>query len=251
MAGHSQFKNIMYRKGAQDAKRARLFAKIIREITVSGKESPDPDSNPRLRSAIADARTNNMPKDTIERALKKATGSANDTHYEDVRYEGYGPSGVAIIVDALTDNRNRTASDVRSAFSKYGGNLGESNSVAFMFDRMGCFTYPLSLGNEEHVFETALTVGAEDVKVHAENYAIFCTADTFHQVRDDLEKKVGSPESSGLQWIAKSPAEITDADIARKVLRLIDALEESDDVQSVSTNMHLSDAVVAVLNEAH
>lgn len=249
MAGHSQFKNIMYRKGAQDAKRAKLFAKMIREITVAAKTNPDPESNPRLRVAMAEARTNNMPKDNIDRALKKAAGGAQDTVYEEIRYEGYGPSGVAIIVDALTDNRNRTASDVRSAFTKYGGNLGESNSVLFMFERMGSFSYPQAIGSEDTVFEVALTVGAQDVKNHDEAYEIVCFADDFHAVRDALEKEVGSPESSGLQWVAKTVTDITDIETAQKVLKLIDALEDSDDVQLVSTNMHIAPDVLRALKE--
>lgn len=239
----------MYRKGAQDAKRAKLFAKIIREITVAAKGNPDPESNPRLRTAIAEARTNNMPKDNIDRALKKAAGGADDTSYEEMRYEGYAPSGVAVIVDALTDNRNRTAADVRSSFTKYGGNLGESNSVLFMFDRMGSFAYPKSIGDEEKVFEIAINVGAEDVKAHNDSYEILCPADDFHSVRDALEKQVGAPASSGLQWIAKTPTDITDVETAQKIFKLIDALEDNDDVQTVSTNMHLTPEVLAALNE--
>ncbi len=249
MAGHSQFKNIMHRKGAQDAKRAKLFAKMIREITVAAKTNPDPDSNPRLRVAISEARTNNMPKDNIDRALKKAAGGADDTNYEEMRYEGYASSGVAVIVDVLTDNRNRSASDVRSAFTKYGGNLGESNSVLFMFDRMGSFSYPRTIGNEDTVFEVALNVGAEDVKTHDDGYEILCPADDFHAVRDALEKEVGSPESSGLQWVAKTATDILDVETAQKVLKLIDVLEDNDDVQTVSTNMQIAPDVLRVLKE--
>ena len=170
MAGHSQFKNIMHRKGAQDKKRAKIFTRLIRELTVAAKASADPDSNPRLRTAIAAARAANMPKDNIDRVLKKATGGGEETNYEEIRYEGYGPGGVAIIVDALTDNRNRTASEVRAAFSKYGGNLGETNSVGFMFDRIGLISYPKDLVSSEAAFEAAVEAGESDVEATQDGY---------------------------------------------------------------------------------
>lgn len=250
MAGHSQYKNIMYRKGAQDAKRGKLFTKLIREITVSAKSSPDPESNPRLRSAISAARVANMPKDNIERAIKKAIGGDDDTNYEEIRYEGYGPAGVAIIVDALTDNRNRTASEVRSAFSKHGGNLGESNSVSFMFDHMGFFQYPKTTGTEEQMFEIALEIGADDVKTSDDFYDILCAHEQFHAVREAIVKKIGEPTESGLRWEPKTTTTIADVETAQKIIKLVDALEDNDDVQTVSSNMDLSSEVLNQLGSS-
>lgn len=250
MAGHSQFKNIMHRKGAQDAKRGKVFTKIIREITVAAKANPDPDSNPRLRSAIYAARKENMPKDNVDRAIKKATGGEDDSNYEEMRYEGYGPAGVAVIVDALTDNRNRTASEVRAAFSKHGGNLGEMNSVSFMFTHVGFFQYPLSVGGEDKMFEVALEVGADDVKTHAEYYDVVCAHENFHHVRDAIVKVLGEPAESGVRWDPKNLTHISDFETAQKLMKLIDTLEDSDDVQTVSTSVDFSSEVLEKLGNA-
>src|SRR5579875_1868681 len=228
MAGHSQFKNIMHRKGAQDARRARQFAKVIREITVAARSGiPEPGSNPRLRAAISAAREVNMPKDTVDRAIKKATGAGSGNDYVEVRYEGYGPAGVAVIVEALTDNRNRTASDVRSAFSKHGGALGETNSVSFMFNRLGVIGYPASVGSADDVLEAAIEAGAENVESDSERHEITCAVDDFFQVRDALEAKFGPPESARLEWRPTTSVTL-DEERAAGVLKLVDALEEND-----------------------
>src|SRR5690606_17812165 len=201
MAGHSQFKNIMYRKGAQDKKRAKQFARLTREIMVAAKTGlPEPDKNPRLRGAIQAARQANMPKDNIERAIKRAAGGEDDTNYEEVRYEGYGPGGVAGIVEALTDNRNRTASEVRAAFSKHGGALGETNSVSFMFDRIGVITYPAKVASAEVMFEAAVEAGAGNVESTAAQHEITCDPDDFTAVRDALTDRFGDPASAELTW---------------------------------------------------
>src|ERR1700761_1638555 len=201
MAGHSQFKNIMHRKGAQDARRARQFARIIREITVSARHGlPDPASNPRLRAAVTAARQANMPKDTVDRAIKKAAGAGGGDDYVDVRYEGYGPAGVAIIIEALTDNRNRTASDIRSAFSKHGGALGETNSVSFLFNRMGVVRYPASVASADDMLEAAIEAGAEKVGSDADWHEVTCAVDDFFTVRDMLETRFGEPETARLDW---------------------------------------------------
>src|SRR5690349_10586811 len=224
MAGHSQFKNIMHRKGAQDAKRARAFAKLIREITVSARQGlPYPASNPRLRAAIAAAREANMPRDTTDRAIKKATGAGQGEDYVEVRYEGYGPAGVAIIVEALTDNRNRTASDLRSAFSKHGGALGETNSVSFLFDRLGVIRYPASVVSADDVLEAAIEAGAENVESNADGHEVTCAADDFFQVRDALESRFGPPERARLDW--RPTISVTlDEERAASLLKLLDAL---------------------------
>src|ERR1700751_2016030 len=201
MAGHSQFKNIMHRKGAQDARRARQFAKLIREITVAARQGlPDPGSNPRLRAAMAAARQANMPKDTVDRAVKKATGGGGGDDYAEVRYEGYGPAGVAVIVEALTDNRNRTASDVRSAFAKYGGALGETNSVSFLFNRLGVIRYLASVASADDMLEAAIDAGADNVESDDEAHEVTAASDDFFAVRDALEARFGAPESAGLDW---------------------------------------------------
>ncbi len=241
MAGHSQFKNIMHRKGAQDARRARQFAKLIREITVSARTGlPDPAANPRLRAACAAARQANMPRDTIERAIKKAAGGAGGDDYAEVRYEGYGPSGTAIIVEALTDNRNRTASDVRAAFSKHGGALGETNSVAFMFDRIGLIRYPTAAASADDMLEAAIEAGADDVQSTDEGHEIICAVENFFAVRDAMEQKFGEPEAAKLDWRPTTTTPL-DEEAARSVMKLIDALEESDDVQSVYANFEIPD----------
>ena len=246
MAGHSQFKNIMHRKGAQDKKRAKIFTRLIRELTVAAKAGADPDSNPRLRTAIAAARAANMPKDNIDRVLKKATGGGEETNYEEIRYEGYGPGGVAIIVDALTDNRNRTASEVRAAFSKYGGNLGETNSVGFMFDRIGLISYPKDLGSIEAAFEAAVESGASDVEATQSGYEFICSTEEFNNVREYLEDEYGQPESAGLSWKPQSTVELS-ADQASTLLKLLDVLDDNDDVQSTAANFEISDEVLEKL----
>ena len=248
MAGHSQFKNIMHRKGAQDAKRARQFAKLIREITVSARQGlPDPASNPRLRAAMAAAREANMPRDTIERAIKKAAGAGAGDDYVEVRYEGYGPAGVAVIVEALTDNRNRTASDVRSAFSKHGGALGETNSVSFMFTRLGVVQYDVSAASADAMLEAAIEAGAENVESGRDAHEVTCAVEDFFAVRDALEARFGPPQSAGLEW--RSATSVTlDEERAAGLLKLVDALEDNDDVQNVYANFEIPDAVLQRLS---
>ena len=248
MAGHSQFKNIMHRKGAQDARRGRQFAKIIREITVSARQGlPDPASNPRLRAAVAVAREANMPKDTVERAIKKASGAAGGEDYVEVRYEGYGPAGVAIIVEALTDNRNRTAGEVRAAFNKHGGALGESNSVAFLFNRIGAIRYPASKADSDAMLEAAIEAGAEDVQSDQEWHEIVCNPDDFFAVRDAIEARFGPPAEARLDWRPTTTVTL-DEERAASVLKLVDAIEDSDDVQNVYANFDLPEAVLARLS---
>ncbi|HJQ59218.1 MAG TPA: YebC/PmpR family DNA-binding transcriptional regulator [Vineibacter sp.] len=251
MAGHSQFKNIMHRKGAQDARRAKVFTKIIRELTTAARSGlPDPAANPRLRAAVIAARDANMPKDTVDRAIKRGAGADAADNYVEVRYEGYGPGGVAIIVEALTDNRNRTASDVRSTFAKYGGNLGETNSVAFMFDRIGEFRFPLAAGSADDMMDKAIEAGADDVQSVAGDdgyHEIVCAQENFSAVRDALEKAVGSPPSGAkLVWRPKSTAPV-DAEAAQTLFKLIETLEDSDDVQSVYANFEVSDETLTRL----
>jgi YebC/PmpR family DNA-binding regulatory protein len=246
MAGHSQFKNIMHRKGAQDAKRAKVFAKLAREIEVAARSSPDPDQNPRLRTAIVAARGQNMPNDRIKRAVEKASGGGEGDNYEEVRYEGYGPGGVAVIVETLTDNRNRTASEVRSAFAKHGGNLGETNSVAFMFDQIGEVIYPADKASADEMFEAALEAGASDVVSSDSTHEVVCDPGDFGQVAETLDSKFGAPETAGLNWRPQTTVDLT-ADTARTVLKLIDVLDDNDDVQRVATNFEVSDDVMAEL----
>ena len=248
MAGHSQFKNIMHRKGAQDAKRAKIFAKLIREITVAAKSGlPDPAQNPRLRSAVSAALKANMTRDTVERAIKKAAGAGQGEDYTEVRYEGYGPAGVAVIVETLTDNRNRTASDVRAAFAKHGGALGETNSVSFLFSRLGVVRYPASVASEDAMLEAAIEAGADDVTSGPDMHEVLVSIETFFAVRDALEAKFGAPESARFDW-RPSTGITLDEDRARSVLKLLDQLEESDDVQNVFANFDIPDAVMAKLS---
>ena len=248
MAGHSQFKNIMHRKGAQDAKRSKMFNKFAREITVAAKSGlPDPASNPRLRAAILAARGQNMPRDRIDRAIKQGTPGGDDTNYEEVRYEGYGPGGVALIVEALTDNRNRTAAEVRSAFTKYGGSLGETNSVSFMFARIGSIVYPVSVAGADQMFEAGVEAGAENVETNAEIHDITTKPEDFLAVKDALEKKFGPAQSSSVLWkplntVALNPEQSKD------ILDLIETLEDSDDVQNVFANFEVSDDIMAQLS---
>ncbi len=248
MAGHSQFKNIMHRKGAQDARRARQFAKIIREITVSARQGlPDPGSNPRLRAAVTAARQANMPKDTVDRAIKKAAGAGGGDDYAEVRYEGYGPAGVAVIVEALTDNRNRTASDIRSAFSKHGGALGETNSVSFMFSRMGAIRYAASAGSADDVLEAAIEAGADNAESDTEWHEVTCAVEDFFAVRDALEARFGAPDSARLDWRPTTSVTL-DEDRAGSLLKLLDVLEDNDDVQNVYANFDIPDAVMQRLS---
>jgi YebC/PmpR family DNA-binding regulatory protein len=248
MAGHSQFKNIMHRKGAQDARRGRQFAKLIREITVAARHGlPDPASNPRLRAAMVAARQANMPKDTVDRAIKKATGGGSGEDYAEVRYEGYGPAGVAVIVEALTDNRNRTASDIRSAFAKHGGTLGETNSVSFLFTRVGVIRYPAAAGSADDMLEAAIEAGADNTESDADGHEITTAAEDFFAVRDALEARFGSPESARLDWRPTTTVTL-DEERATSVLKLLDVLDESDDVQNVYANFDIPDAVMRQLS---
>ncbi|WP_207476720.1 YebC/PmpR family DNA-binding transcriptional regulator [Arenibaculum pallidiluteum] len=244
MAGHSQFKNIMHRKGAQDAKRSKIFNKLAREITVAAKAGlPDPAANPRLRAAIQAARTQNMPRDRIDRAIKSGSPGGDDASYEEVRYEGYGPGGVALIVEALTDNRNRTASEVRSAFSKHGGTLGETNSVSFMFSRVGVIVYPAAAAEAEAMFEAALEAGAENVDSDAERHEVTTAVEDLSAVRDVLEGRFGTPEQAKLEWRPLNTVS-PDEDTAKTLLKLIDMLDDNDDVQTVTGNFDIPQDVL-------
>ena len=248
MAGHSQFKNIMYRKGAQDARRAKVFTKLIRELTVATREGlPDPNANPRLRTAVTAARAANMPRDTLERAIKRGSGGAGGEAFEQVRYEGYGPGSVALIVDTLTDNRNRTAAAVRSAFAKFGGAMGESNTVAFQFNRIGLFRYPLDAASEEEMMDAAIEAGADDVVTDADGHEVTCPPGEFNMVLTALEEKFGAPEAAELLWRPLSTLAV-DEDTATTLFKLIEALEDDDDVQSVSSNFEISDEIMEKLN---
>jgi len=245
MAGHSKFKNIMHRKGAQDAKRAKKFTRLIKELAVAGRSGIDPESNPRLRTALAACRVANMPKDNIERVLKKAAGGDGD-NYDEIRYEGYGPGGVALIVEALTDNRNRTASEVRATFSKYGGNLGETGSVSFMFDRVGQIIYPADVADAEAMFEAALEAGADNAESDENGHEILTATEEFNSVRESLEAQFGSPEEAGLSWKPQNTTPVGE-DQAQTLLKLLDALDELDDVQSVASNFDIDDDIMAKL----
>mgnify|MGYP003329263088 FL=1 len=249
MAGHSQFKNIMHRKGAQDAKRAKIFTRIGREIMVAVKTGggPDPSGNPALRAAIQAARGANMPNDRIDRAIKRASGADGEAeNFEEVRYEGYGPGGVALIVETLTDNRNRTAADVRAAFNKYGGSLGETNSVAFMFDRVGLVVYEGAEIDHDTVFEAALEAGAEDVQSAEELHEIFTAADDLSSVREGLEAVFGPPSSAKLAWRPQNLSPI-DTEKAVSLMKLLEVLDEHDDVQTIFGNYDIPDDVMAEL----
>ena len=248
MAGHSKFKNIMHRKGAQDAKRARVFAKHIRELTVAAKTGmPDPDMNPRLRTAIAAAKAVNMPKENMERAIKKGAGGGDDTNFEEVRYEGYGPGGVAIIVETLTDNRNRTAAEVRTAFNKHGGNLGETGSVGFMFDQVGLIQYPAGAADADTMFEAALEAGASEVESSDDGHEIICESGDLGAVRNVLEKLFGEPEAARLDWKPQTLAEVEE-DTAMTLFKFLDVLEDNDDVQRVTSNVEISDEIMERLS---
>ena len=246
MAGHSKFKNIMHRKGAQDKKRSAMFSKLSREITVAAKMGmPDPDMNPRLRLAVNAAKAQSMPKDNIQRAIDKAT-KGDGENYEEVRYEGYGPGGVAIIVEALTDNRNRTATNVRTAFAKNGGNLGASGAVSHGFDRMGLITYPASAGDAEKIFEAALEAGADDVSSDEDEHQIWTAVDALHEVAKALEASLGAADSAKLAWRPQTTVDVGE-DSAGTLLKLVDMLDDDDDVQAVWGNYEVSDAVMEKL----
>jgi YebC/PmpR family DNA-binding regulatory protein len=245
LAGHSHVKNVMHRKGAQDARRARAFAKLIREITVAARQGlPDPSANARLRAAVTTAFKQNMTRDTVDRAIKKAAGSAASDDYTDVRYEGYGPAGVAVIVETLTDNRNRTASDVRSAFSKHGGALGETNSVSFMFNRIGVVTYKPEAATADAMLEAAIEAGADDVVSTEDGHEVTCATDSLFAVRDALERAFGPPEDAKFDWRPATTVTL-DEDRAVSVLKLIDTLEDNDDVQHVYANFDIPEDVLA------
>ena len=247
MAGHSQFKNIMHRKGRQDAAKSKLFSKLAREITVSAKLGlPDPAMNPRLRAAIIAARAENMPKDSIERAIKKATGGEGE-NYEQIRYEGYGPGGVAVIVEVLTDNRNRTAGEVRSTFTKSGGNLAETGAVSFMFDHVGVIEYDAKVASAEAMFEAALEAGADDVVSSQDGHEIYARQDRFGSVAKALEAKFGEPRKAALVWRPQNTVAVDDEQ-GEKLLKLIENLNEHDDVQNVYANFEVSDALVSRLS---
>jgi YebC/PmpR family DNA-binding regulatory protein len=246
MAGHSKFKNIMHRKGAQDKKRAAAFAKLSREITVAAKMGlPDPAMNARLRAAVLSARAGGMPKDNIERAIKKAEGNDGE-NYEEMRYEGFGPGGVSLIIETLTDNRNRTATNVRTAVSKNGGNLGTAGSVSHGFERMGLISYPAGAGDADKVFEAALEAGAEDVQSSEDGHEIWTSVDALHEVARELEKVLGEAEGTKLAWKPGTMVTVGEGDAAQ-LLKLIDALEDDDDVQTVWGNYDVPEDVLARL----
>ena len=246
MAGHSKWANIQHRKGRQDAVRSKLFSKLAKEITVAAKMGdPNPEKNPRLRMAVKEAKSVSVPKDVIDRAIKKSQGGDAES-YDEIRYEGYGPGGVAVIVEAMTDNRNRTASTVRSTFTKCGGNLGETGSVSFMFERKGQVTYPVSVGDEDKIIMAALEAGAEDVESSEDGHAIFCADSDLNEVSSALEVQFGESESAKLIWQPQTTTEL-DLDGMEKLMKLIDTLEDDDDVQRVTANFEVSDEVMAAM----
>jgi len=247
MAGHSQFKNIMFRKGKQDKERSKLFSKLAREITVASKTGlPDPNHNPRLRTAIIAAKAQSMPKDNIERAIRKGQGGDAE-NYDEVRYEGRGPGGVALIVEALTDNRNRTSADVRSTFAKYGGEMGASNSVAFLFEHVGQIVYPRNKGSDDEMLELAIDVGANECVSTEDGHEFLTALDDFIAVRDALEDKLGQPTSASFVWRPQNAIAVRD-DAADQLVKLVEALDDHDDVQNVFGNYELSEAALAKLS---
>jgi YebC/PmpR family DNA-binding regulatory protein len=244
MAGHSQFKNIMHKKGKQDAIRSKLFSKLAREITVAAKLGlPDPAMNARLRAAVIAARAENMPKDNIERAIKKAAGTDGE-NYDEVRYEGYAPGGVAVIVEALTDNRNRTAGEVRSSFAKAGGALAETGAVSFMFDRVGLIVFDRKAADDEAMLEAAIEAGADDVVSGAEEHEVITSVEALREAQKALEAKFGEPEKAAIVWRPQTTVAVDD-EAGERILRLIDALEDNEDVQNVTANVEISEALVA------
>ncbi|AGT07977.1 YebC/PmpR family DNA-binding transcriptional regulator [Paracoccus aminophilus] len=247
MAGHSKWANIQHRKGRQDGIRSKLFSKLSKEITVAAKMGdPDPDKNPRLRLAVKEAKSNSVPKDVIDRAIKKAVGGDAE-NYDEIRYEGYGPNGIAIIVEAMTDNRNRTASNVRSYFTKSGGDMGQTGSVSFMFDRVGEIFYKAAIGDADTVMMAALEAGADDVESDDEGHWIYTSDQSLIDVAGALESSLGESEHAKLIWKPQAPTEITDLEMAQKLMKLIDTLEDDDDVQNVTANFDLSESVAAQL----
>ncbi len=247
MAGHSKFKNIMHRKGAQDKKRAKIFSRLGREISVAVKEGgPDPEKNIRLRSAVGSAKSLNMPKDNIERAIKKGEGNDSDSNYEEVRYEGYGPDGVAIIVEALTNNKNRTAAEVRSTFSKYGGNLGETGSVSFGFKRLGSITLNKNNINEEELFDFIIENGSEDYELNEGVYNIYCDQTILHQLNQKIIERFGPTNFTGLIWKSENEISVS-KEKAETLFKLLNILEENEDVQVVSSNFDVSDDILNTL----
>ena len=247
MAGHSKFKNIMHRKGAQDARRAKKFARLTKELQVAVRGGTDPSSNPRLRSALSACRAVNMPKDNIERVIKKAEDGEN-SNLEEIRYEGYAPGGVALIVDALTDNRNRTAAEVRSSFTKYGGNLGETGSVSFMFNNVGQIVYKKNIMSEDEIFDIAIEVGANDVKADENNYEIITSVNEFNNVREKLESILGVPDQAELIWHPENNVQIDDERKATSILKLLDTLDNCEDVQGVYGNFEINDDIIKKIN---
>ena len=243
MAGHSKFKNIMHRKGAQDARRAKKFARLTKELQVAVRGGTDPSSNPRLRAALSACRAVNMPKDNIERVIKKADDGEN-SNLEEIRYEGYAPGGVALIVDALTDNRNRTAAEVRSSFTKYGGNLGETGSVSFMFNNVGQIVYKKNIMSEDEIFDIAIEVGANDVKADENNYEIITSVNEFNNVREKLESILGVPDQAELIWYPENNVQIDDERKATSILKLLDTLDNCEDVQGVYGNFEINDEII-------
>ena len=246
MAGHSKFKNIQHRKGAQDKKRAKNFTRLIKELAVAARGGIDPASNPRLRTALAGCRAANMPKDNIERVLKRAEGGEGE-QYEEIRYEGYGAGGTAFIVETLTDNRNRTASEVRAAFSKFGGSLGETGSVSFMFDKVGQIIYPVDVTNADSMFEAALEAGAQDVETDDDIHLVTTASEDFNAAREKLEDIFGVPEEAQLTWVAQNTLDVN-KDQALTLLKFIDTLEDNNDVQSLSFNFEISDKILKKLD---
>ena len=245
MAGHSKFKNIQHRKGAQDKKRAKIFGRLIKELTVAARGGTDPASNPRLRTALAAARAANMPKDNIDRVIKKAEGDEGEV-YDEIRYEGYGPGGTALIVEALTDNKNRTASEVRAAFSKFGGSLGETGSVSFMFDRIGQIIFAAEVADADSMFEAALEAGADNVESDNEGHEITCATEDYNSVVEALEASFGAPAEAGLVWKPQNTIEVNE-DHTGTLIKLLEMLDDNDDVQNVSSNFDIPDEIMARL----
>lgn len=247
MAGHSKWANIQHRKGRQDKLRSKLFSKLAKEITVAAKMGdPDPEKNPRLRMAVKEAKVKSVPKDVIDRAIKKSQGGDAES-YDEIRYEGYGPNGIALVVEAMTDNRNRTASNVRSYFTKSGGDMGQTGSVSFMFDRVGEIVYPASAGDADTVMLAALEAGADDVVSDDEGHWIYCADTALNEVSSALEASLGESDTAKLIWKPQAPTEVTDLETAQKLMRLIDTLEDDDDVQTVTGNFDISEEVAAQL----
>ncbi|AUH34516.1 YebC/PmpR family DNA-binding transcriptional regulator [Paracoccus tegillarcae] len=247
MAGHSKWANIQHRKGRQDAARSKLFSKLSKEITVAARMGdPDPEKNPRLRLAVKEAKSSSVPKDVIDRAIKKSQGGDAE-NYDEIRYEGYGPNGIALMVEAMTDNRNRTASNVRSYFTKHGGDLGQSGSVSFMFDRVGEIMYPASAGDADTVMMAAIEAGAEDVESDADGHWIYCADTDLNDVSTALEEALGESETAKLIWKPQAATEISDMETAQKLMKLIETLEDDDDVQNVTGNFDLSEEIAEQL----